>query len=162
MSLTSGYFFIQADSLELKKMNSEENIIWVSDRLQIPIAEIEISFVRSSGPGGQHVNKTSTQAELVFDLANSPSINESDRAWLLSHMASKLDSSGILRVTSQEYRSQLRNKQDALEKLESMLRSAIVRPKPRKKSKPSKSAVETRIRSKKKAGEKKRLRQEKF
>jgi ribosome-associated protein len=143
-------------------MNSEENILWITDRLQIPLSEISISFIRSSGPGGQHVNKTSTQAELVFDLGNSPSINESDKAWLISRMATKLDSSGTLRVTSQEYRSQLRNKQDALEKLEAMLKSAITRPKPRKKSKPSRSAVETRIRSKKKAGEKKRLRQEKF
>jgi ribosome-associated protein len=143
-------------------LNTEENILWITDRLQIPIAEIAISFVRSSGPGGQHVNKTSTQAELVFDLANSPSITEADRAWLISRLASKLDSSGILRVTSQEYRSQLRNKQDALEKLEAMLRSAILRPKPRKKSKPSRSAVEKRIGAKKKAGEKKRLRQEKF
>jgi len=147
---------------ETKLLNSEENILWITGRFQIPIAEIQISFVRSSGPGGQHVNKTSTQAELVFDLAHSPSINEADRAWLMSRLASKLDSSGILRVTSQEYRSQLRNKQDALEKLESMLRSAIVRPKPRKKSKPPRSAVEKRIGTKKKAGEKKRLRQEKF
>jgi len=108
------------------------------------------------------VNKTSTQAELVFDLANSPSITEADRTWLLSRLGSKLDSSGILRVTSQEYRSQLRNKQDALDKLESMLQSAIIRPKPRKKSKPSRSAVEKRITSKKKAGVKKRLRREKF
>ena len=143
-------------------MNSEENILWITDRLQIPLAEIAIFFTRSSGPGGQHVNKTSTQAELVFDLAHSPSIAEADRAWLISRLGTKLDSSGILRVTSQEYRSQLRNKQDAIDKLESMLQQAIVRPKPRKKSKPSKSAVETRIRAKKKAGEKKRLRQERF
>ncbi len=136
----------------------EEKFLRVSSRLSIPLEEIEISFTRSSGPGGQHVNKTSTQAELSFNLAHSPSISEEDRTWLLSRLASKLDSEGRLRVTSQAYRSQLRNKNAALEKLASILGNALVRPKARKKTKPSKTAKETRLHSKKKASEKKRMR----
>lgn len=131
-------------------------------RLRIPLDEIRISFTRSSGPGGQHVNKTSTQAELIFDLAHSPSLSDADRAWLLSRLASKLDSSGALHISSQEFRSQLRNKNAAMEKLQNLLEGAIHRPKPRKKVKLSKAAKETRLRAKKIAGEKKKLRAERF
>lgn len=131
-------------------------------RILIPFEEIRISYTRSGGPGGQHVNKTSTQAELTFDLAHSPSLSNADRAWLLERLASKLDSSGILHISSQEFRSQLRNKNAAIEKLQNLLESAIRRPKPRKKIKLSKAAKETRLRSKKIAGEKKKLRAERF
>ena len=127
-------------------------------RIEIPLSEISISFVRSSGPGGQHVNKTSTQAELTFDLARTPSFSAWDRDWLLNKLATRLDSNGILRITSQEYRSQLRNKSDAIEKLRILLQSAIQRPKKRKKTRPTRSAVEKRLTSKKKDGEKKRMR----
>ena len=144
------------------KQLEEETHLYITDTIRIPLSEIEISFIRSSGPGGQHVNKTSTQAELTFDLAHSPSFYEDDREWLLSRIASKIDSNGVLRITSQEYRSQLRNKKAAIEKLQSMLQQAIKRPKKRKKTKPSRTAVEKRISSKKRVGERKKLRQEKF
>jgi ribosome-associated protein len=81
---------------------------------------------------------------------------------MLSRLATKLDSNGVLHISSQEYRSQLRNKNAALEKLQQLLQQAILRPRKRRKSKPSKSAVEKRLTSKKKAGEKKRLRGERF
>jgi len=142
-------------------LDASDSII-VSDTVSIPLTEIAISFSRSSGPGGQHVNKTSTQAELTFDLEHSPSIPESDRVWLRKQLASKLDSAGVLRVTSQEYRSQLRNKNAAIDKLQSMLQAAMLRPKKRKRTKPSRAAVERRLSSKKKSGEKKKLRQEKW
>ena len=136
----------------------EQKFLRINSRLSIPLEEIEISFTRSSGPGGQHVNKTSTQAELSFDLAHSPSIAEQDRAWLLTRLATRLDSSGKLHVNSQSYRSQLRNKEAALEKLASLIGGAMERPKTRRKTKPSRSAKETRLHSKKMDGEKKRMR----
>ena len=143
-------------------MTEKPNLLSIGKNIVIPLSEIQISFTRSSGPGGQHVNKTSTQAELTFDLANSPSIPSEDRDWLLTRLASKLDSNGVLRVTAQEYRSQLRNKTGALEKLQSQLTEALIRPKKRKKTKPSAAARRKRLDSKKKAGEKKRLRSERF
>ncbi len=139
-------------------MDHSENQLIITESLRIPLAEIAIDFVRSSGPGGQHVNKTSTQAELTFDLAHSPSVSELDRAWLISRLGTKLDSSGVLRVTSQEFRSQLRNKNAALDKLQAMLAAAMHRPKKRKKTKPSRSAVEKRLAGKKKESEKKKMR----
>lgn len=136
----------------------DQKFLRINSRLSIPLEEIEIAFTRSSGPGGQHVNKTSTQAELSFDLAHSPTISEQDRAWLLTKLAPRLDSSGKLHVNSQSYRSQLRNKEAALEKLASLLANAMERPKSRKRTKPSRTAKETRLHSKKLDGEKKRMR----
>ena len=140
----------------------ENDELVVSPSILIPLSEIEIAFTRSSGPGGQHVNKTSTRAEITFDLKNSPSIPEQDRVWLLSRLATKLDSDGRIHIAAQEYRSQLRNKQKAIERLEAMLQEAIKRPKKRKKSKPTKSSVEARLKSKKKASDIKKQRREKF
>ncbi len=137
---------------------AEEHSLRINSRLSIPMEEIEIAFTRSSGPGGQHVNKTSTQAELSFDLAHSQTIADEDRAWLLTRLATRIDSSGKLHVNAQSYRSQLRNKEAALEKLASLIAGAMERPKTRKKTRPSKSAKETRLHSKKLAGEKKRMR----
>jgi ribosome-associated protein len=137
---------------------AEDNSLRINSRLSIPLEEIEISFTRSSGPGGQHVNKTSTQAELAFDLAHSPSIHEQDRAWLLTRLATRIDSSGKLHVNGQSYRSQLRNKEAALEKLAAIIGNAMERPTPRRKTKPSRSAKETRLHWKKMEGEKKRMR----
>ena len=141
---------------------TEAAFLEITPHARIPLEEIRISFTRSSGPGGQHVNKTSTQAELAFDLAHSPSFSEADRAWLLNKLATKLDSTGVLHVSSQEFRSQLRNKNAALEKLQALLERAIERPRPRKKVKLSKAAKETRLRMKKIAGEKKKMRTERF
>ena len=140
----------------------ETDAIVVSDRVQIPRSELQISFTRSSGPGGQHVNKTSTRAEIAFDLKNSPSISEDHRLWLGKQLQSKLDTEGILHIAAQEYRSQLRNKEAAIQRLQTMLQEAIKRPKKRKRSKPTRSAVESRLKSKKKAGEIKKQRREKF
>ncbi len=132
--------------------------IELSHGISIPLSEIDIRFVRSSGPGGQHVNKTSTQAEISFDLMSSPSIPESERLWLRSKLASKLDTEGRLQVTSQAYRSQLRNREDAIEKLVLMLNQALQRPKKRKLTRPTHGAKESRLRSKKLHSERKALR----
>jgi ribosome-associated protein len=142
-------------------MVTEDRIV-LTDSIAIPLSELEIHFVRSSGPGGQHVNKTASQAEIIFDLGASPSIPEHDRVWLQSRLANKLDSSGRLHVTSQEHRSQRQNRSAAIEKLEALLAEAIKRPKKRKKTKPTKASVERRLTTKKKASEKKKSRNERY
>ncbi|MEO6939091.1 MAG: alternative ribosome rescue aminoacyl-tRNA hydrolase ArfB [Candidatus Kapaibacterium sp.] len=146
-------------------MNSEEterqNIIEVTPNLRIPMAEINFRFVRSSGPGGQHVNKTSTQVELTFDLAHSPSIREDDRLWLMQRLSSRLDTDGVLQITAQEHRSQLRNKTEATRKLVQLLADGFKRPKRRKPTKSTRGAKEARIASKKIHGAKKKARSRK-
>src|SRR5437762_9511989 len=121
----------------MSAFSSATETIEITPQIRIPLAELRIAFTRSSGPGGQHVNKTSTRAEIAFDLAHSPSVPDADRQWLINRLASKLDSDGVLHIAAQEYRSQLRNKQAAIERLQEMLHEAIKRPKKRKKSKPS-------------------------
>lgn len=140
----------------------KENGIAIGNGITVPMSEIEISFIRSSGPGGQHVNKTSTQAELLFDLLASPSIPDPDKRWLASRLTTKLDTAGVLRITAQEHRSQLRNKNAAVEKLQSMLQTALERPKRRKKTRPTRSSVEKRLTSKKKDSDKKKQRREQY
>lgn len=142
--------------------DSSESILYISDALQIPYGEFDLAFIRSGGPGGQHVNKTSTQVELRFDLAHSPSISDADRAWLMKRLSTKIDSEGVLIIRAQEHRSQMQNRKAAIARLGDMLSEAIRRPKPRKKSRPSKGAIERRLESKKKASETKQRRQEKF
>jgi ribosome-associated protein len=138
------------------------DIVTLNDKISIPVSELEIRFSRSGGPGGQHVNKTSTQAELSFDLVNSPSIPLDDREWLVERLKHRLDSTGRLRLTSQDTRSQRQNKAIVLERFQEMLRHALRRPKKRKATKPSRAAVERRIESKKRRGETKSQRRAQF
>ena len=136
--------------------------VTLNDTISIPVSELEIRFIRSGGPGGQHVNKTSTQVELTFDLMNSPSIPEHDKEWLMEKLRHRLDSSGKLRLTSQDTRSQRQNKGIVLERFGEMLRHALRRPKKRKPTKPSKAAVQKRIDSKKRRSETKSQRRAQF
>ena len=139
-------------------MSEASTHLEINRSLKIPLAEISITFVRSGGPGGQHVNKTSTQAELLFDLEHSPSLTERDRAWLMEKLRTKLDSRGVLHVTAQEFRSQLRNRNAAIERLQEILRAALVRPKVRKTTKPGRAARERRLTEKKRHSDKKKTR----
>ena len=139
-------------------MSQPRTHLELGPRLRLPITEVELSFVRASGPGGQRVNKTSTQVELRFDVAHSPSLSEADRAWLMQTLRTKLDARGVLHVTAQEHRSQLRNREAAMDRLEQLLRAALVRPKRRKPTRPSRASREERLSAKKHQSEKKRTR----
>lgn len=117
-----------------------------------------MSFVRSSGPGGQNVNKTNTKARLRWPVADSPSLNDRVKARFQQRFGSRLTASGELIITSQRYRDQSRNADDCFEKLKTMLAEAAVPPKPRKKTKPTKASKERRLKQKRKQSTKKKLR----
>ncbi len=119
----------------------------VNERIAIPMAEIELRFARSGGPGGQHVNKTESQVQARWNPAASTAISEEDRALLLAKLP--LTKDGDLIVTASSERSQLRNREDALARLADRIRAALHRPKKRKKTKPSKGAQQRRIEAKK-------------
>jgi ribosome-associated protein len=132
--------------------------IVVSDRVVIPAHEVTTSFVRSSGPGGQNVNKVSSKVQLRWTPAASMALADADRSWLVARLASKLTSDGELIVTSGLTRDQGRNRLDAETKLGDLVRAALVRPKKRRATKPSVASKARRVDAKKARGETKRRR----
>ena len=119
------------------------------------IQELKFKAVRSSGAGGQHVNKVSSKVELTFDLQNSNALNDIEKARLLKKLAHKLTKDNLLLLQSEETRSQHRNKELVVQKFLELLETNLRAPKPRKKTKPSRSAIEKRLKSKKRAALKK-------
>jgi len=130
----------------------------IHEGLVIPAAEVQISFARSGGPGGQNVNKVETKVELRWAPARSSALCPEDRDRLLGRLAARLTSRGELLVTSSRTRDQLRNRRDALEKLAQTIRKALERPALRTPTRPSHRAVEARIQHKKRRSSAKQLR----
>ncbi|HEY5615274.1 MAG TPA: alternative ribosome rescue aminoacyl-tRNA hydrolase ArfB [Bacteroidota bacterium] len=144
-------------------MTKLDNVLLkISETLHIPLSELEFRSSRSGGPGGQNVNKLETRIELLFDVARSPSLTDEQRNVLKSNLRSKLDTDGVLRVVSQESRSQWQNKRLAVEKFVLLLRKALKPQRKRVATKPSRSAKEKRLKLKKIRGERKKLRRESF
>src|SRR5271157_4590089 len=120
--------------------------------------EIEEKFIHSSGPGGQNVNKVATAVQLRFDVGNSPSLPGDVRTRLIRLAGRRITQDGIFIIEAHQYRTQERNRDDAIGRLIDMIRKAAEKPKPRKKTKPSKAAREKRIERKKQRGEVKKMR----
>ncbi len=130
----------------------------ITDSLIIPAAELAVGFARSSGPGGQNVNKVATKVELRWNVAESAVLGDSDRAWLMAQLESRLTGAGELVVTSDRTRNQTRNRDDATTKLVEIVRAALVRPRRRRPTRAGRGAIERRLRDKKKNARKKQER----
>jgi ribosome-associated protein len=134
-------------------------MIRITDTISIDEAELEESFVRSSGPGGQNVNKLSTAVQLRFDVRRSPSL-PNDVALRLMRLAGKrMTKDGVLVLIAQNHRTQERNRAEALDRLIDLVRQAAVRPVPRRATKPTKASKQRRIEGKKRRSNIKALRQ---
>lgn len=124
--------------------------------LVIPRHELAFRASRAGGPGGQHVNTSSTRVEVVWNARRSAALSEDERQRVLAKLASRLDAEGNLRVVGSEYRSQSRNREAAVERLGELVRKALHVPKSRKKTRPTKASVEKRLTRKKHLSSKKR------
>ena len=130
----------------------------VNSEVSIPRFELTFRATRAGGPGGQHVNTSSTRVELLWNVERTRSISEAQRSRLREKLASRLDGDGNVRVVASAYRSQARNRDDAEDRLATLIRRALIVPKARKKTRPGRSAVESRLRLKQHKSDKKRER----
>jgi ribosome-associated protein len=124
-------------------------MIRINDHIGIGEDEIAESFIRSSGPGGQNVNKLATAVQLRFDVRHSPSLPDEVRARLERFAGKRLTRDGVLVITAQRHRTQDRNRDDALERLIALIRAAAVRPTPRRPTRPTLGSKLRRLEGKK-------------
>jgi ribosome-associated protein len=125
-----------------------DGFLEITPQLRLPLSELEYSASRSGGPGGQHVNTSSTRIELWWDIAQSPSLTDEQRAQLLERLMPRLDARGRLRLVSSGTRSQLRNREDVTERLRSVIAAALAVRKKRKPTRPSRAAKAARLEAK--------------
>ncbi|WP_267225399.1 alternative ribosome rescue aminoacyl-tRNA hydrolase ArfB [Dyella silvae] len=133
-------------------------MLTVSRSITLPEAELTERFLRADGPGGQHVNRTESAVELRFDVANSPSLPEPVRARLLARRDRRLTDDGVLVIQARRFRDQGRNREDARERLVEIIRGALVAPKARIATKPTRASKERRLVGKQQRGKIKQTR----
>lgn len=138
--------------------DASDTHVLVNDDLAIARDELTYRATRSGGPGGQHVNTSSTRVELRWSVRDSPSLNETQRGRLEEKLAPRLDRDGRIRLVSSGTRSQLQNREEVTERFRQVVAKALELPKPRKRTRAPRAARERRIADKKRRGEIKRLR----
>ncbi len=124
----------------------------IDARLEIPEAELRFTAARSSGPGGQNVNKVESRVTLLFDLAGSPSLSDEQKRRLGRRLAGRINKQGVLRVTSQRHRTQAANRRAATERFVELVRGALARRRPRLGTAPSGAARARRLEEKRRRG----------
>ena len=134
----------------------------INDKVEIPLSELVYTASRSSGPGGQHVNTSDTRIQLRWNVKESVALDETERALVLKVLASRLTEAGDLILASDSHRSQRRNREDVTQRLATLVREALIPPKPRKKTKPSRASKERRLDEKRKKSRTKKDRGKKF
>jgi len=125
-----------------------EGVLKITPDLHLPFSELEYRASRSGGPGGQHVNTSSTRIELWWNVTQSPTLTPEQRQLLLTRLAARLDARGRLRLVSSGSRSQLRNRENVTERLRSLVAAALVPPKKRKRTAPTRAAKAARLEAK--------------
>jgi len=140
------------------EMDDLRPTVVIDGQLAIPESELAFRFSRSSGPGGQHVQRSDTRVELLFDVANSPSLSEEQRARIMARLGGQIDGQGVLRVVSAMTRSQLENRELAVRRFQDLLASALRQRRRRVATRPSKAAREARLAEKRLRSQRKQVR----
>jgi len=127
-------------------------MLQVTREISIDEEEVRVKFVRASGPGGQHVNKVATAAQLRFNVSGSPSLPEAVKARLIRLAGRRVTADGVLVIDARRYRTQERNRQDALDRLVRWIRRAATPPRPRRRTRPTPASRKRRLESKRRRG----------
>ncbi|HET7274675.1 MAG TPA: alternative ribosome rescue aminoacyl-tRNA hydrolase ArfB [Longimicrobiaceae bacterium] len=135
-----------------------DDVITITDDVFIPATELTFRATRSGGPGGQHVNTSSTRVELAWSAGASPNLTDRQRARVMDKLANRINSEGVLLLTEGGSRSQHKNKEAVVERFKELLAEALHIPKPRKRTRPPRASRERRIEAKKHRAEIKRMR----
>ena len=138
--------------------NLQDDFLVVNSRVRVPMSELSFTFARSSGPGGQNVNKVNSKAQMRWPVAATESLPEDVKQRFLTRHVRRITNEGEFLLNSQRYRDQPRNIADCLEKLRALLAEVAVAPTPRKKKKPTRGSKERRLKSKRETSEKKERR----
>jgi ribosome-associated protein len=136
----------------------DEGNIRVTDVVSIPRSELVVRATRSGGPGGQHVNTSSTRIEIIWDVTRTGALSAEQRAHALQRLGARVSDEGTVRVVASDSRSQRQNREHAEARLVELIRRALAVPKPRKRTRVPRGAVEARLETKRKRGERKRQR----
>ena len=134
----------------------------VAPGVRIPLHEIVVQAISGGGPGGQHVNKSATRIALQWNVRTTRALREDQRERVLAKLGSRLDSDGAVRIVAGEYRSQQQNRRAALERLQELVSRALIVPRLRRATKPTRGSIEQRLTSKKRQGARKQERRRNF
>lgn len=140
----------------------DTDVIVINETLSVPESELQFRFSTGGGPGGQHVNKTATRVTLLFDVANTPSLDEETRVRLLDRLASRLDRRGLLHIDVQDSRSQWQNRMMAIARFQKVLADALMEQPERRPTRPTRQSREERLEEKRRRSEVKRNRQRRW
>jgi ribosome-associated protein len=133
-------------------------MLYVTPHIQIPEEELQESFIRSSGPGGQNVNKVATAVQLRFDAGKSTALDEEVKTRLKRLAGRRMTADGVIVIEARRYREQEKNRTDARERLVGLIRHATEKPKPRRQTRPTRASAQRRVEGKKKRGNVKLMR----
>jgi len=136
-------------------------MIQITPTCKINENELQFEYIRASGPGGQNVNKVATAVQLRFDIANSPSLASDTKGQLIRLSGSRVNAEGVLLIEAKRFRTQEQNREDAIERFTELVKKALIKPKKRLKTKPTRASKETRLKEKKQRGAVKKTRQNK-